>query len=114
MLKWFNKNTIPKQYVLGEKVCLKRNKRLGNKFEKNFVEKTVQKDLGTTGFGTTYAKIVDYNSAHIIPIAQGKLAVYNEYIYLVHTTYITDFQLSFKKVLICSRNSQTPHYLGIS
>lgn len=48
MLTWFNKNAIIKVYQPGEKVFLRRNKRLGNKFEKVFVEKIVQKDLGTT------------------------------------------------------------------
>lgn len=48
MLKWFNKHAILKKYVPGEKVFLRRNKRLDNKFEKVFIEKIIQKDLGTT------------------------------------------------------------------
>lgn len=48
MLKWFNEKAVTKTYRIGEKVFLRRNKRLGNKFDKVFIEKTVQRDLGTT------------------------------------------------------------------
>lgn len=48
MLKYFNKNAIKKVYIPGEKVFVRRNKRLGNKLDKVFMEKVVQKDLGTT------------------------------------------------------------------
>lgn len=48
MLKRFNESALTKTYSPGEKVFLRRNKRLGNKFGKVFVEKFVQQDLGTT------------------------------------------------------------------
>lgn len=47
MLKRFNKNSIQKTFNPGDKVFLRRNKRLGNKINKIFVEKIVQRDLGT-------------------------------------------------------------------
>lgn len=48
MLTIFNKNTVKKIYHPGEKVFVRRNKRLGNKLDKVFVKKVIQKDLGTT------------------------------------------------------------------
>lgn len=47
-LEYHNKKTIVKSYRPGDKVFVKINKRLGNKFSKVFTEKTVQEDLGTT------------------------------------------------------------------
>lgn len=47
-LKYHNKKTVVKTYSPGDKVFVKVNKRLGNKFNKIFVEKTVQQDLGTS------------------------------------------------------------------
>lgn len=44
-------------------------------------------------FGISSSKILDYTSAHIIPIIQGNVAIYNDYIYLVHTTNTSDFEL---------------------
>lgn len=37
-----------KTYEPGDRVFVRRNKRLGNKFDKVFVEKVVERDLGTT------------------------------------------------------------------
>lgn len=48
MLNFFNKNKITKNYKPGEKVFVRRNKRLGDKFQKVFIEKIIQQDLGTT------------------------------------------------------------------
>lgn len=48
MLKRFNKNAFTRTYQPGDKVFLRRNRRLGNKFEKVFIEKIVEQDLGTT------------------------------------------------------------------
>lgn len=48
MLTFFNKNASNKVYMPGEKVFVRRNKRLGNKLDKVFIEKVVQRDLGTT------------------------------------------------------------------
>lgn len=48
MLNRLNKNLKTKTYHSGEKVFLRTNKRLGNKFNKIFIEKVVEKDLGTT------------------------------------------------------------------
>ncbi len=47
-LERYNQNKGMKTYEPGEKVFLKRNKRLGNKFSRIFVEKTIEGDLGTT------------------------------------------------------------------
>jgi len=47
-LDYHNKNRTLKTFKPGDKVFVKTNKRLGNKFSKVFVEKTVQQDLGTT------------------------------------------------------------------
>lgn len=47
-LERFNANAINRTYRPGEKVFVRRNKRLGNKLDKIFVEKAVQQDLGTT------------------------------------------------------------------
>lgn len=48
VLERCNKNASTRTYEIGEKVFLRRNKRLGNKFQKVFVEKVIQQDLGTT------------------------------------------------------------------
>ena len=42
-----NKNCIFKIYEPGEKGYLRRNKRLGNKLDKKYLGKIIQKDLGT-------------------------------------------------------------------
>lgn len=42
--------------------------------------------------GFSSAKILDYSSAQVIPIIQGNVAVYNDYVYLIHTTNISDFR----------------------
>ena len=47
-LNFHNKNKSSKTFKPGEKVYMKTNKRLGNKFSKPYVEKIVQEDLGTT------------------------------------------------------------------
>lgn len=47
-LVYHNKKSVVKMYSPGEKVFVKINKRLGNKFNKVFEEKIVQEDLGTT------------------------------------------------------------------
>jgi len=47
-LNFHNKNKVSKTFKPGEKVYVKVNKRLGNKFSKPYLEKTVQEDLGTT------------------------------------------------------------------
>lgn len=36
---------------------------------------------------------MDYSSAQIIPIVQGKVALYDDYTYLRHTTNISEFQI---------------------
>lgn len=38
------------------------------------------------------AKILDYSSAQLIPIFRGNAAIYDDYIYLIHTTNISDFK----------------------
>lgn len=43
-----NQGKTVKIYSPGEKVFIRRNKRLGNKFDKVFIEKIIEKDLGTT------------------------------------------------------------------
>lgn len=48
VLNRLNEKRITKTYQPGERVFLRRNKRLGSKFEKVFVEKIVERDLGTT------------------------------------------------------------------
>lgn len=48
MLQRFNRNAETRNYEPGEKVFLKKNKRLGNKFHKIYVEKIIERDLGTT------------------------------------------------------------------
>lgn len=48
MLKRFNANAVTKIYRPGEKVFLRRNKRLGDKLSKVFVEKIIEQDLGST------------------------------------------------------------------
>ena len=47
-LNYHNMNAVTRTYTPGDKVYVKTNKRLGNKFSKLFSEKIVQKDLGTT------------------------------------------------------------------
>ena len=46
-LNYHNRNAVTRTYMPGDKVYVKTNKRLGNKFSKLFSEKIVQKDLGT-------------------------------------------------------------------
>lgn len=46
-LGYHNKNRVVRTYNIGDKVYVKTNKRLGNKFSRVFVEKIVQEDLGT-------------------------------------------------------------------
>ena len=48
MLERFNANCATKTYFPGDKVFLRLNKRLGTKFQKIFVEKVIEQDLGTT------------------------------------------------------------------
>lgn len=43
-----NRNLMTRTYQPGEIVFVRRNKRLGNKFDKVFVEGTIERDLGTT------------------------------------------------------------------
>lgn len=43
-----NKNTSNKVYHPGEIVFVRRNKRLGNKFDKVFEQEVIERDLGTT------------------------------------------------------------------
>lgn len=47
-LKTYNEKASPRSFQPGDKVFVKRNRRLGNKFDKWYVEGTVQQDLGTT------------------------------------------------------------------
>lgn len=47
-IKRFNDGKQIKTYNVGERVYLRRNKRLGNNFDKIFIEKVVERDLGTT------------------------------------------------------------------
>lgn len=47
-LNYHNRNTTTRTYNPGDKVFVRVNKRLGNKFSKVFNEKIVQQDLGTT------------------------------------------------------------------
>lgn len=47
-LRYHNKNKQRRSYKPGDKVYVRTNKRIGNKFRKLFLEKTVQQDLGTT------------------------------------------------------------------
>lgn len=47
-IKRLNVGKKSKTFETGEKVFLKRNRRLGNKLDKVFVEKTVERDLGGT------------------------------------------------------------------
>lgn len=47
-LEYHNRSRIRRQFIPGDKVFVKVNKRLGNKFSKIYVEKVVQEDLGTT------------------------------------------------------------------
>lgn len=48
MLRRFNEKALTRTYQPGEKVFLRRNKRIGNKFQKVFIEKVIQEDLGST------------------------------------------------------------------
>lgn len=43
-----NRDLMTRTYQPGEIVFVRRNKRLGNKFDKVFVEGTIERDLGTT------------------------------------------------------------------
>lgn len=47
-LKSVNVNTFTKIYEPGEKVFVKRNRRLGNKFDKWYIEGVIEQDLGST------------------------------------------------------------------
>lgn len=47
-LKSRNQNCLTRSYHPGDKVFVKTNKRIGNKFTKLYLEGTVTKDLGTT------------------------------------------------------------------
>ena len=47
-LDYHNKDRVDNRYNVGDRVYVKVNKRLGNKFSKAYVEKIVQEDLGTT------------------------------------------------------------------
>lgn len=47
-LNYHNRTTVTRTYNPGDKVYVKTNKRLGNKFSKAFNEKIVQQNLGTT------------------------------------------------------------------
>lgn len=47
-LQRHNRNASVKIFHPGEKVFVKRNRRLGNKFDKWYVEGTIEQDLGTT------------------------------------------------------------------
>ena len=48
MMKTFNKNASTRVYLPGQKVFLRKNKRIGNKFQRIFIEKTIERDLGST------------------------------------------------------------------
>ena len=45
-LNFHNVNRVHKIFNKGDKVFVKTNKRIGNKFRKLYLEKTVQEDLG--------------------------------------------------------------------
>lgn len=47
--------------------------------------------------GFSSAKILDYTPAQIITVVQGEVAVYNDFVYLVHTTNISDFEAMLKQ-----------------
>lgn len=48
VLERYNKDATTKRYQPGEVVFIKRNRRLGNKFDKFFMRGVIQRDLGTT------------------------------------------------------------------
>lgn len=48
VLEGHNRDAISRKYQPGEVVFVRRNRRLGNKFDKFFVQGVIQRDLGTT------------------------------------------------------------------
>lgn len=64
--------------------------------------------------GFSASKILDYSSAQIIPILQGKVAIYNDYIYLIHTTNISDFHVMLQQSIdFLPKFSDAPMYRDI-
>lgn len=54
---------------------------------------------------------MDYTTAHVIPIDQGKVAIFDDYAYLVHTINVSDFQLMLQQSIdLVPKLAGTPMY----
>ena len=59
-------------------------------------------------------RILDYTSAHLIPISQGDVAIYEESQYLIHTVNLTELHdTAFQLSEISSKFSDVPTYRDI-
>lgn len=61
--------------------------------------------------GLSSPRILDYSVAHIIPVANGNVAIYKDYLYLIHTINISDFRAMMQQSIdFLPRFAESPMY----